>query len=237
MKPFTNTLKILKFRWKILLQPFVVEPELEQKVFFDLVTAYSSPERFYHNLEHIRQTLEMIDQMKSLSLDYISVQLAAWFHDVIYNPKTQDNEEKSAEYTESTLNALKIPQIIIDRVKQLILTTKNHQALPTDIDSQILLDADLSILGATQGEYQAYAQAIRQEYSWMSDVDYQIGRQQILYKFLQRKRLYLTEYAYKKFEKQAKHNLQLEATDLSLKSQISREETDENILFFRDTLT
>ena len=161
--------------------------------------------------------------MKLRSLDYIPVQLAAWFHDVIYNPQAQDNEEKSAEYAESTLSALKIPQIIIDRVKQLILTTKNHQALPTDIDSQILLDADLAILGATEWEYQTYAQAIRQEYSWMSDVVYQIGRQQILYNFLQRERLYLTDYAYTNLEKKARRNLWLEATNLSLKLKVRRD--------------
>lgn len=217
MKPFTNTLKILKFRWETLFQPFVVETELEQKVFLDLVTAYSTPERFYHNLEHINQVLAIIEQMKSLNLDYIPVQLAAWFHDVIYDPQGQDNEEQSAEHAEAALHCLKIPQIIIDRVKYLILTTKNHQALPTDIDNQIFLDADLAILGASEGEYQAYAQAIRQEYSWMSDVDYQIGRQRVLTQFLQRERLYLTDYAYKNFEKQAKHNLQLEAANLSLR--------------------
>ncbi|HEY9831996.1 MAG TPA: hypothetical protein V6D26_15535 [Stenomitos sp.] len=228
MQHFTNTLTILKFRWEALLQPFLVETELEQNLFFNLLTAYSSPKRFYHNLEHINQVLERIEQMKSLSLDYISVQFAAWFHDVIYDPKTQDNEEQSADYAESTLNRLKIPEIIIARVKYLILTTKNHQALPTDIDNQILLDADLAILGATEWEYQVYAQAIRQEYFWMSDVDYQIGRYQVLNNFLQRGRLYFTNYAYTNFEKQAKHNLQREASALSLKIKISREGTDEH---------
>lgn len=213
----------LKANWETLFQPFQVEPELKQKVFIDLVSAYSDVNRFYHNLEHVEKLVKTIEQMKSLSLNYISVQLAAWFHDVIYDPKTQDNEEKSAEYAESTLNRLKIPQIIIDRVKYLILTTKNHQALPSDIDSQILLDADLAILGATEWEYQAYAQAIRQEYSWMSDVDYQIGRQQVLYNFLQRERLYLTNYAYTNLEKQARHNLWVEATDLSLKLKAHRD--------------
>lgn len=232
MKPFTNTLKILKLRWETLLQPFLVETELEQKVFLDLVNAYSRPERFYHNLEHINQVLEIIEQMKSRRLNYIPAQLAAWFHDVIYDPQSHDNEEKSAEYAEAALHSLKIPQIIINRVKYLILTTKNHQALPTDIDNQIFLDADLSILGASEGEYQTYAQAIRQEYSWMSDVDYQIGRQRVLTQFLQQKRLYLTDYAYKKFEKQAKHNLQLETINLSLQIQRSREETDENTSVF-----
>jgi predicted metal-dependent HD superfamily phosphohydrolase len=218
----------LKANWETLFQPFQVEPELKQKVFIDLVTAYSRTDRFYHNLEHIEKVIKTIEQMKSLSLDCISVQFAAWFHDVIYDPKTQDNEEKSAEYAESTLNRLKLPQIIIDRVKYLILTTKNHQALPTDIDSQILLDADLAILGATEWEYQAYAQAIRQEYSWMSDVDYQIGRQQILQDFLQRERLYVTDYAYKNLEETAKHNLRLEAIDLSLKIKVRRDRIDEN---------
>jgi predicted metal-dependent HD superfamily phosphohydrolase len=77
MTHFTNFVEPLKSSWETLLQPFQVEPELGQNVFFDLVTAYSSAERFYHNLEHIFQVLETIEQMRSLSLNLPSLQLAA----------------------------------------------------------------------------------------------------------------------------------------------------------------
>ncbi len=225
MNDFTNSIETLKLGWETLLQPFLVEPKLRQNVFFDLVTAYSSAGRFYHNLEHIHKVLETIEQISrcrrsqvSPSLNLPAIQLAAWFHDVIYDPKTKDNEEKSAEYAEAALKSLKIPNATIDQVKNLILTTKNHQALPTDLESQILLDADLAILGSTESEYRAYSQAIRQEYSWVSDAEYCMGRNQVLQKFLHGKRIYSTRYLFVTLEEKARQNLQSEIAALSSNS-------------------
>ncbi|MEO3706779.1 hypothetical protein [Trichormus azollae] len=52
-------------------------------------------------------------------------------------------------------NTLAIPANTITKVKNLIMATKNHQA--HDIDSQVLLDADLAILATESVEYQKYA--------------------------------------------------------------------------------
>lgn len=223
MKHFTGSIETLKFSWESLLQPFQVNPRVTQQVFLDLVTAYSSVGRFYHTLEHIQHILETIEQMRrhsptqaALAIDFPAIQLAAWFHDVIYDPRAKDNEEKSAEYAVASLNQFKIPITTVERVKTLILNTKTHQAPPDDIDSQILLDSDLAILGASELEYRAYAQAIRQEYSWVSAELYKTGRKQILHFFLQRERLYLTEHLFLNFEERARHNLQAEITALSL---------------------
>ena len=221
MNDFTNSIETLKLGWETLLQPFLVEPKLRQNVFFNLVAAYSSAGRFYHNLEHIHQVLETIEQIyrcslsqASPSLNFPVIQLAAWFHDVIYDPKAKDNEEKSTEYAEATLKSLKIQKTTIAQVKNLILTTKNHQAPPTDLESQILLDADLAILGSTESEYRAYSQAIRQEYSWVCDAEYRLGRKQVLQKFLQRERIYLTSYLFVTLEEKARQNLQSEIAAL-----------------------
>lgn len=215
MKHFTNSVETLKSRWENLLQVLRVEPGLGQEVFFELVTAYSSADRFYHNLEHIYHVLETIEQMHSLSLNFPLIQLAAWFHDVIYDPKTKNNEEKSAEYAQVALNSLKIPKTKIETVTNLILSTKTHQALPTDIESQILVDADLAILGSSESEYRSYAQAIRQEYSWIPDADYRVGRKQVLQRFLQREKIYLTHQLFTALEEKARQNLQAEVAALS----------------------
>ena len=218
MKHFTNSVETLKSRWENLLQVLRVEPGLGQEVFFELVTAYSSADRFYHNLEHIYHVLETIEQMHSLSLNFPLIQLAAWFHDVIYDPKTKNNEEKSAEYAQVALNSLKIPKTKIETVTNLILSTKTHQALPTDIESQILVDADLAILGSSESEYRSYAQAIRQEYSWIPDADYRVGRKQVLQRFLQREKIYFTHQLFTALEDKARQNLQAEVAALSKKA-------------------
>ncbi|MBM9575794.1 hypothetical protein JWG45_01380 [Leptospira sp. 201903070] len=58
-----------------------------------------------------------------------------------------------------------------------ILATKGH---PTseDLDTNIFLDADLSILGEEWDLYSGYCKNIRKEYSIYSDSDYKIGREE-----------------------------------------------------------
>ncbi|MCA1991090.1 MAG: hypothetical protein LDL41_03450 [Coleofasciculus sp. S288] len=215
MKQSKGSLETLKSNWESLLQPFQLDPRVTQRVFLDLVTAYSSAARFYHTLEHIQHILEIINELRLLATNFPALQLAAWFHDAIYDSRANDNEEKSADYTVVALNQLEIPIVIIDRVKLLILTTKTHQALTTDLDSQILLDADLAILGADELDYHAYARAIRQEYSWVPDKLYQLRRKQLLHNFLNREKIYFTNHLFNKLEARARRNLQEEIAVLS----------------------
>jgi len=140
--------------------------------------------------------------------------MAVWFHDVIYDTKAKDNEEKSAEYASLCLTELNIPVPMINHIVNMILNTKNHSSLLSDIDSQILLDADLSILGSASTVYKAYALSIRLEYSWISDTEYQIARKRVLQKFLERDRIYLTEKAFHLLESKAIQNLKAEISNL-----------------------
>jgi predicted metal-dependent HD superfamily phosphohydrolase len=200
----------LESEWHKLFSLYQVEPASSQKIFDEIVAAYSSNERHYHNLLHIQQVLKTANVLKPLALNFPTIQMAIWFHDFVYNPKAKDNEEKSAEYAVICLSNLNIPLSIINNVVNIILNTKNHYACPKDIDSQIMIDSDLSILGSNSLEYKAYARAIRQEYAWVSDTEYQIGRTKILQKFLQRERIYFTEIAFQQMETKARDNIKAE---------------------------
>ena len=198
----------MQSRWESLLQPFQVEQEVGQKVLLDLFQAYSSAGRYYHTLEHIVQVLVTINNLRSLSQNYAAIEFAVWFHDAIYNPKANDNEEKSAEYAVTILNALNIPSSTIEVVYSLIIKTKYHQDIDS-IDSKIFLDADLSILGASPSKYKIYAQLIRNEYLWLSPEKYRTGRKQVLQSFLERERIYFTEKMFL-VEQQARQNIKEE---------------------------
>ncbi len=209
----------LKARWQSLLQPFQVEQRLSQKVLLDLVKAYSSAGRFYHTLEHIQQVLCTIEDLrKTLSHptlpNYAAIEFAAWFHDVIYDPRTNNNETKSAEYAVDVLKRIGILPEIINGVYSLIMKTQKHQE-PDNIEGQIFLDADLSILGASACEYSTYAQAIRKEYSWMPHEEYQARRKQVLQSFLIRERIYFTDQMFTALESKARQNIQEEIKSLS----------------------
>ncbi|HEY9852588.1 MAG TPA: hypothetical protein V6D28_24165 [Leptolyngbyaceae cyanobacterium] len=204
-----------KLKWQSLLSTVKVDLNLGDRVFIDLITAYSTRQRYYHNLAHVEQVLEVIEKMRSHSRNFPAIQFAAWFHDIIYDPKAKDNEEKSAAYAAKALTSLGITSII-DKVSELILITKSHQLTDNeDIDSQILLDADLSILGTSAPEYRIYANAIRQEYAWLCESEYRTGRIKVLEKFLQRKRIYYTEEMFANLELTARQNIEEEIKFLS----------------------
>lgn len=203
----TPNLSSLQQQWLQLGQLFEVDQKQLQSIFELIISAYNKPERFYHNLDHIHQVLNVITELQDLAEDLPSIQLAAWFHDIIYNPQLSDNEQQSANYATMTLEKLQIPQLTIAKVNYLILETVSHQAQLKDINAQILLDADLSILGTTWTEYNHYRQAIRQEYNWLDETQFQQGRIRVLKSFLSRNTIYQTLQLQRQRELQARANL------------------------------
>jgi predicted metal-dependent HD superfamily phosphohydrolase len=73
-----------------------------------------------------------------------------------------------------------------------------------------MLDADLAILGANPIQYQAYAAAIRQEYAWVSDADYRVGRCRVLQAFLSQSQIYFTASVLEELDATARSNLKAE---------------------------
>ena len=191
-------------------------PDADAAALFDnLRERYSASDRHYHNLTHIAQMLGTVAPFEESVHDYAALCLAVWFHDAIYDTRRKDNEDQSAAYALAVLTQ-GVSEAICTRVKQLILATKTHQASPGDTDCQLLLDADLAILGSDPANYDRYAQAIRQEYAWVSEADYRAGRSQVLQGFLARPQIYFTEPLFQTLEQSARRNLQREWEQLTL---------------------
>jgi predicted metal-dependent HD superfamily phosphohydrolase len=208
-------LNALYDNWQQLLQSFDVEPTAIQATFAVLVNAYSSGDRHYHTLTHIWQVLDTIQQLQDKGMNLTTVQLAGWLHDVVYNPRASNNEAQSAVWAETLLRS-HLPAEPIAEVVRLILLTKDHKTAVQDRDGQVLLDADLSILAADPVDYRQYADAIRQEYAWVSDADYRVGRKRVLQGLLERDRIYCTAYMVAFAEQPARHNLVAELRLLQL---------------------
>ncbi len=120
--------------------------------FDEVCKAYAGPGRFYHTVDHVLAVLDRVDSLASIAENLNAVKLAAWLHDVIYDSKASDNEDRSADYAEQLCKELAIPEG--QRAAALIQKTKTHDA-GDDIDAQVLLDADLAILGASESHYDA----------------------------------------------------------------------------------
>jgi len=174
-------------QWRELMRSWDVDATQAGQKFDEICRAYAEPGRFYHRLDHVLSVLGTVASLASNAKNPNAVKLAAWLHDVIYESKASDNEERSAEYAERFCQELGIPEG--ERVAALIRKTKTHDA-GDDPDAQVLLDADLAILGAGELDYRAYSENIRREYGWVSDAEYRTGRRQVLEKFLARPRIY-----------------------------------------------
>jgi predicted metal-dependent HD superfamily phosphohydrolase len=196
-------------KWQDLLQTWAVDPIRAGQVFADVSRHYAGPGRWYHTLDHVQSVLETLENLGAYAKKPHAVNLAAWLHDVIYDSKASDNEERSADYAERLCQELSIPDCRV--VATLILKTKTHSA-GGDVDAQVLLDADLAILGTSEPVYRTYAEQIRQEYAWVPEPEYRTGRRQVLERFLTRQRIY---HFLSHLEKPARHNLSTEIAQLA----------------------
>jgi predicted metal-dependent HD superfamily phosphohydrolase len=169
-------LEKLQKHWNELIRNVCINTDITDAVFVELTAQYSQSHRHYHTLTHVLQVLESLETQANQLVHY-----AAWFHDAIYDPQAKDNEEQSAELARSRLVWLSESELA--RISDFILCTKTHQA--TDPEAQMLLDADLAILDAEATQYWDYAKAIRQEYAWVPDQGYRVGRRAVLEEFLE----------------------------------------------------
>ena len=172
----------------------------------DLDKHYSESERHYHNLTHITQGLDELDLIRSYLQEPAEVEIAWWFHDSVYDSKAKDNEERSAELAFERLSESGIDSSRILRINNLILATK-HNKTPAFNDEMFLVDVDLSILGRSPQEFRKYEESIREEYSWVSEEQFRIGRKTILESFVRRPVIYSTEFFRDKYEERARKNL------------------------------
>lgn len=178
-----------------------------------LMEAYADPARAYHNLEHIEACLAGLDQFGELTADNAA---ALFYHDCIYDTKRSDNEERSAECMARELRAAAVPEATIRTIRRLILATR-HLEIPKLPDEQLVVDADLSILGAGPVDYRRYVDAIRQEYGWVDDAGFAEGRSAFLKKLLARDHIFSTGQFRLALEDQAQANLRSELDQLSAK--------------------
>lgn len=174
-----------------------------------LATRYAEPHRRYHTLDHVGAVLQRVDELAMTEpVDHPdALQFAAWLHDVVYDPTRGDNEPASAVYARRTLSAIRVPVAVTDETARLIELTAGHEVADDDRTGAVLIDADLSILGAPDDVYDRYAVDIRDEYRHVDDDAFRAGRSAVLRDFLDRDRIYRTATAHARWDAPARANL------------------------------
>ncbi|MEO0580812.1 MAG: hypothetical protein AAF135_01200 [Bacteroidota bacterium] len=201
-------------KWYHLAAHLSFEHKTAEDAWIFLTTHYRAPQRYYHTLSHIDHMLQVLEELDQIWKDVTAVQYAIWFHDVIYTAYRKDNEKRSAETALRFAENLPVSSTWREKVHQLILATQTHQLSSEDPDLPWMLDLDLMILGAEPEAYTAYTKAIRKEYRIYPDFLYRPGRAKVLDHFLQRPRIYYTDYFWEKLEGRARQNLEKERKQL-----------------------
>jgi predicted metal-dependent HD superfamily phosphohydrolase len=180
---------------------------------FDMLLGrYSEPHRRYHDARHIDRCLLHFEALKSFAQRPELVELALWLHDAVYDTRSHDNEARSADLAEALLESAGLHHLV-DPVQSMIMGTRHQVACPAD-DVGLVVDIDLSVLGANPQDYLAYVQQIREEYSWVPDKEFRDGRIKVLKAIAGHARIYSHDLCFGLWEFRARENLSHELSTL-----------------------
>lgn len=179
----------------------------DDSLFHKLIAHYSEAHRSYHTPQHLDECFAKWQEVASVAAHPREIELALWFHDAVYDVKRQDNEERSAKWAQSASREAGLSVAAAERVHAMVMATR-HNAVPEDADAQILVDIDLSILGAGPERFDEYERQIREEYAWVPTILFRRKRRKILEQFIERPRIFNTEHFFTTLEVRARGNLE-----------------------------
>jgi len=209
-----NEIAFLKDQWDDLLSFYTSGNDIKDNSFQILKERYSEKRRFYHNLSHVKTLLDLLESLDIKAQDHDAIRFSIWFHDVVYDTKANDNEAESARLASQLMSKLHVDIETMEVVNSLILATKDHSGNRLSEDNKLFLDMDLAILGTREEIYNKYSRAIREEYFWVPELTYRTERRKILKSFLAREAIYFTAEMKKRFEEQARRNINGEINSL-----------------------
>ena len=193
-----------------------------------LLQAWEQPHRAYHHSGHLSQMLTDLDRLytaRKQGATPLALVLAAWFHDAVYEGAPGEDERRSEQLANTSLEPLVTAGLLtgheLQMVSLLVRATATHELpesadLPAGYepaDIQLFLDADMAILAADSARYRRYLRGVRSEYSHFDNEAFRAGRTTFLRSILGRKRIFLSEQALQLWEEPARANLQAELSE------------------------
>jgi predicted metal-dependent HD superfamily phosphohydrolase len=176
------------------------------EIYRDLKKRYSESHRRYHTPAHIAHCLKLFDLSRHKMDEPDTVEMSIWFHDVIYDAKASDNEERSAKYFSQTCGQ-DIDGQLQSKVRDLIIATI-HKELPLTPDGKYMVDIDLSSFGLPWDKFFQDSEAVREEFSHLNDAEFYSAQKKFLESLLAREHFCFTEFFRQRHEKTARENIQ-----------------------------
>ncbi len=174
---------------------------------------YTDPARHYHDLSHISDCLTGLDFLwyfemtrRHTSMEHATVELALWYHDLVYDPKLHNNEELSVAILRDHAREIDLSAVTVEAACRAIRATAHTHMKPENFLDECVVDIDLNILRTPEPRFDDYERKVREEYSFVDDASWIAGRTQVLQSFLDREWIYSTP-TFRKFEGDARANI------------------------------
>ena len=140
--------------------------------------AYRQPHRYFHTLTHLQSICDLLRKRHQDSPETMAqLLLTALFHDVVWYPQRNDNEEQSAIAFDLLLPSLgaELPEEARKAVRHTIIATKKQQSVSEMARLFHEIDCDILLHGSAV-DLLAYEFQIFREFQFLNMADYLKGR-------------------------------------------------------------
>lgn len=176
------------------------------EVYEELREHYSESGRHYHTPKHIEHCLAQFDLVADELEVADAVEMALWFHDLIFDLDANDNELQSARrFMELAGDSMQSE--FKTRVRDLILATAPPR-MPKTKDEKFMLDIDLSSFGLPWKDMLRDSIAVRKESPQLTDAEFFPGQRAFLESLVNREHFYFTEFFRSRIEDSARRNIE-----------------------------
>ena len=173
----------------------------------EILENYTKKWKFYHNLNHVYSFVNLFEKYnKSINNYKNEFLISIYFHDIIYIPSRNDNEEESINMFNKFYNEVKPNNLNKEKVIEFIADTKNH-SLSKDYDFELELFLDMDMQIVADENWEDYENKIRKEYCFVDETEYKNKRRQFLQSLVNKNRIFRTQIFYDTYEQIAKNNI------------------------------
>ena len=171
----------------------------------NLIDSYSDPQRYYHTLNHIEHCLSLFDKIRSEVENPEALELAIWYHDVVYTAGAVDNEQLSADQFMARSNGV-FDDTLRDTIYRHIMATVHDGSEYENPDTQFMLDIDLASFGQPWPEFIRDSDNLRLEKKDQPDEVFFQNQAVFQNKLFGQPRFFRSDYFYDKYEARARQN-------------------------------
>lgn len=160
----------------------MLEEDNHADSFARVISSYQQPHRHYHGIGHVGVVMEaaemLCDELDIPEIVRSSIALAAFYHDVVYDPQSTENEIKSIEQMIGDFLPID-SEPVVGATLGILATLPGHE--PTTTIGQVVSDADLIFLAGSWESYLQYVAGVKAEYlPYYTEDQWTFGRLSVL---------------------------------------------------------